>query len=408
MFERALTKERIEAYPKIILGAFALVMAVWIALSAPTLIDPAGKPIGYDFMAFWSAGRLAVDGRAADVHDVRAIFEAHQLGAPHVETFYLWHYPPTFLLTVTPLGAMPYLVAFALFMGLSLWAWARVVRGVITDRRALWAAAALPASLMCVFHGQNSLLVAALFGGALLLLDKRPLLAGVLIGLLAIKPHLAILFPIALAASGRWRTFAAAAATLILFVLATIPAFGVEAWRAFFANLPHVRALVDEGFIPWRLMPTLYVFARSLAIPPELALIVQITGAAIAALLVWSGWRRADTPFPVQAALLASASMLVSPYLFIYDMPLVGLAVGWLAMHGLKTGFAPGERTWLALAWATPLLALPIFAATHVQPGVIAIFAVMLIAARRIAPATQANMFNQLRAAFRARAQRAE
>ena len=50
-------------------------------------------------------------------------------------------------------------------------------------------------------------------GGGLLLLDRRPVLAGILFGALCYKPHFGMLIPVALAASGRWRAFGAAAAS---------------------------------------------------------------------------------------------------------------------------------------------------------------------------------------------------
>ena len=207
MLDRFITPGRIAGYPKLLSLMFALVAGVWTIASLPHLIDPMGKPVGYDFMAFWSGGRMALDGAAADAYNPLKIIEAHRLAIPQVETLYLWHYPPPYFLAVAPLGAMPYLLALAAFLGLSLWIWAPVSRAAAPDPRALWAIIALPAGLICLIHGQNGFLTAALVGGALLLLDKRPWLAGALIGLLVIKPHLAVLFPIALIASGRWRPY---------------------------------------------------------------------------------------------------------------------------------------------------------------------------------------------------------
>src|SRR5204863_3126413 len=122
-------------------------------------------------------------------------------------------YPPTFLLAVTPLGLLPYPAALAAFVPGTAALWAALVRRILPDRRAWIVAAAAPAGLITLLDGQNALLTGALAGFALLWLDRRPILAGVLIGLLAIKPHLAVLFPLALLAEARWRTIAAAAAT---------------------------------------------------------------------------------------------------------------------------------------------------------------------------------------------------
>ncbi|MBZ4317346.1 DUF2029 domain-containing protein, partial [Mycobacterium tuberculosis] len=64
---------------------------------------------------------------------------------------------------------------------------------------------------LSALFGQNSVLTAGLAALALHLLGKRPVVAGVVIGLLAIKPQLAVVFPFVLIAARAWRTFAAAA-----------------------------------------------------------------------------------------------------------------------------------------------------------------------------------------------------
>ncbi|MBI1250470.1 MAG: DUF2029 domain-containing protein [Alphaproteobacteria bacterium] len=383
MLDRFITISRVEGYPKLMAALFALIASVWTILSLPNLIDPMGKPIGYDFMAFWSGGRMALDGDAALAYDPMHIIEAHRLAVPGVETFYLWHYPPTYFLLTAPLGAMPYLLAFAMFVGASLWAWKPVALAAAPDKRALWAIAALPAGLICLMHGQNGFLTAALVGGALLLLDKRPYLAGVLIGILVIKPHLAVLFPIALLAIGQWRAIASAAATAAALIAMSILAFGLEPWRAFIENLPLVKGYVDSGWLPWGMMPTTYVFARSLDLSPQIAQILHGAVALAAAAAVWIAWRRTAASFESRAAVFAAASLLISPYLFYYDLVLMGLVIAWLAFDGVKTGAFTGERPTLALAWFMPLLMNPLNALLGVQLGVFVTIALLGFAMAR-------------------------
>src|SRR3984957_15709122 len=90
-----------------------------------------------------------------------------------------------------------------------------------------------PSVLINIGHGQNGFLTAALLGGALVVLDRRPILAGIMIGLLIYKPQYGLMIPIALAVSGRWRAFAAAAATVAVATIATTLVFGVSVWHAF-------------------------------------------------------------------------------------------------------------------------------------------------------------------------------
>ena len=81
------------------------------------------------------------------------------------------------------------------------------------------------------FFGQNGAFTAALLVGGLLAAPKRPILAGVLFGLLTVKPQLGILIPFCLLASRNWRAFASAAVTTVTLVLLTGLAFGFGTGR---------------------------------------------------------------------------------------------------------------------------------------------------------------------------------
>ena len=121
--------------------------------------------------------------------------------------FYGWHYPPFFFAIALAVAALPYALGLVALAGREL---CRLSRGASARscraRETLLVAAAFPAVLVNIGHGQNGFLTAALLGGALLLLDRRPWLAGVLIGLLAYKPQFGVLIPIALLAGRRWST----------------------------------------------------------------------------------------------------------------------------------------------------------------------------------------------------------
>ena len=300
---------------------------------------------------------------------------------------FLWHYPPTFLLAVLPLAMLPYLAALATFLAASLALWAALIRRIVDDRRYWIVAAAMPAGLINLFHGQNGFLTAALGGFALLLLECRPVAAGVLIGLLAIKPHLAVLFPVALIAAGNWRAFAAAAVTAALFALASLWAFGGETLLAFFRDLPSAGRLVDDGVLPWGMMPSPYVFALALDMPRGIATALQGIAALAAAAGVWRAWRSPATPFALRAAVLAAGTLLVSPYVFYYDMTWTGLAVGWLALFAARAGFLRGEREILLAAWVAPLLTVPVYKLTGVPIGGVALLLLFAATLRRLTAA---------------------
>jgi hypothetical protein len=386
-----LTAERIRAYSRIVLGIFIAAYVGLTMMSLPDFVDPRGKPVGYDFIAFWSAARLAVEGHPEAAFDWATIAAAHHQAVAAIgDKVFLWHYPPTFLLAIWPLGQMPYLAALAAFVAGSLAAWALLVRQIIPDRRWWIVAAAMPAGLINLFHGQNGFITAAIAGFALLLLERRPIAAGMLIGLLAIKPHLAILFPIALIASGNWRAFIAAAVTALVFGGISVLAFGWGTVVAFIHDMPSAGELIDRGYLPWSMMPSPYVFARALGVSSPLAMVLQGITALAVAVSVWIAWRCRTAPFAARAAALMTGALLMSPYVFYYDMTWAGLAIGWLAVFGATTGFRGGEREILLAAWLAPLLMLPAFTLTSIQFGFVVLVLLFAVALRRAVPARAA------------------
>src|SRR5207237_2691224 len=102
------------------------------------------------------------------------------------------------------------------------------------DAAWLLLALAYPAVFVNLGHGHNGFLTAALIGFALVNLDTRPILAGILFGLLAYKPQFGLMIPLVLFATGRWRAVVAAGATVGLLALAATLAFGFDTWHAFF------------------------------------------------------------------------------------------------------------------------------------------------------------------------------
>ena len=387
-----LTAERLRVYSWMIVAIFGAVAAVWVMLSLPRLVDPRGKPIGYDFLAYWSAAKLALAGHPASVFDDAALSAAqHAAIAFRPDISFPWHYPPPFLLAVLPLGLLPYPAALAAFVIGTAALYGALIRRTVPDPRFWTVAAATPAALINLLDGQNAFLTVALAGFALLWLDRRPWLAGVLVGLVALKPHLAVLFPLALLAEGRGRSLAAAALTAILMGAASLVVFGWDTYAAFFAHLPLTQGMADRGGVPWGTMPSAYVFALSLGTSLHAAAGLQVLVALFAALCAWRAWRRPGAPFETRAAVLLTGSLLVSPYLFYYDLLWAALAVCWLALLGLREGFGRVDREVLLLAWLAPVLMVPTQWATGVQIGFPVVLALLMLAIGKAAPLTAAE-----------------
>lgn len=376
-----LTARRLTVYPRIFFTVFILSAGSWMLLSQD-LLDPQGKPIGYDFLTFWSASQLSLGGEPAAVFDVGKLFAVEQATVPGIEKPFLWHYPPTFQLVILPLSLIPYVPSYLIWASLTLLAFVLVVRKLAPAPQTLWIALAFPGTYVNYLQGQNGFLTAALFGGAILCLEKRPIIAGILIGLLSYKPQLGLLIPLALIFGRHWIAFISAAVTTVLFALAATLAVGTDSWVAFWNNMPVVRLIVDQGLLPWAEMPGLYTGLRLLgssSMPAYAAHLVVALAAAVAVAWVWAR----KVPIPVAAAALVPGTLLVTPYSFNYDLTMLAVPIALLAWDGYRYGWLRGEREVLALVWLLPLVMGPITVFTSLPVGFAGLAAMFAVALRR-------------------------
>src|SRR5215471_18470703 len=258
-----LTRERLRGYAVILLAISLLASVIWIAL-ADGLIDRNGKPIGTDFSNVWAAGRLVLDGEPAAPYDPARQHAAEKKAfSGHEVPFFGWHYPPFFLIVAAALALLPYGWALLAWIALTLPVYLVVMRAIVPRPETLLIALAFPAVYVNIGHGQNGFLTAALLGGGLLLLDRRPATAGALLGLLAYKPQFGLLIPLVLVATGRWRTTAAAMIVVAAAAAATLVLFGPQVWHAFAASTEFTRVVVLEmGNTGWQKIQSLFSAVR--------------------------------------------------------------------------------------------------------------------------------------------------
>jgi len=341
-----------------------------------------GQPLFGDFIGFWSAGRAALDGHADQVHDRALIFSYHKLVAPDVRYMAWWNSPPTLLLVAAPLALLPYPIAAIVFLVASAAVYFAAARKLLPNGRALIFAATLPAALFQLGTVQTGLLMAGVSGLALYWLDRRPLAAGALVSTLAIKPHLALLWPFLLALSGRWRAFAAATAGTLVFVAIAAAAFGPGSFVRFVENLQASQRVVAEQLITTPAYASLYGNLLDAGIPHGLALVAHIASAIFA--VGFAAWifivpdrAPGGTHASAQGAALCAAALLISPYLFFYDFTL--LAAGAALLGAPRSRF---ELAALAGAWSAGLtVPLGYYAPIPLCP--LAAWLILLAAARR-------------------------
>lgn len=305
----------------IVIAVSMLGYMLWLLSGARAMTLPSGQPLFGDFIAFWSAGRAALEGHVAEIHQRAVLFPYQQLASPGVQFYAPWNSPPTFLLVACVLALAPYPVSAIAFLIATLALFLFAARKLLPDTRALIFPATAPAVIYHAGTAQAGLLIAGISGLALHWLDRRPRLAGALVALLAIKPHLAILWPLLLALSGRWRAFAAAAVSTLVFSIVAGFVFGFDTYLRFLDNLAHSQRLISSQLITTPAYASLYANLLGLGVGEGMAIITHYASAAAAVAIAALLFRNADRA--VAGAAFCAATLLVSPYLFFYDFTLL-------------------------------------------------------------------------------------
>lgn len=383
-----LTRERIRLVAMAVLVA-AAIGAVFLIVTSNGLSDRFGRPLGTDFSNVYAAGTYVLDGHAAAPFDPPRQYAREQAIFGQATPFYGWHYPPFFLALAALLALMPYALALAVWQGVTLGLYLWAIRTILSTRSwsgssqddgttgspagdPLWLllAVAFPAVFINLGHGHNGFLTAALLAAALIQLDRRPVLAGILFACLAYKPQFGLLVPLVLAASGRWRAFAAATVTVVVLAATVTLAFGFDVWTAFLASTKFTRTVVlEHGDTGWYKIQSVFSVVRMWGGSIPLAYAAQITVTLlVAAALGWLWHSRAA--FPLKAAALAIGTILATPYSLDYDLMVLAPAIAFLVADGLQRGFTPWEKTLLAILWIVPLVTRSVAQATLIPLAV--------------------------------------
>jgi alpha-1,2-mannosyltransferase len=317
------------------LGVVVLAFAGW----DQTVAILRHQPLGIDFLPMWAAGH-EVFIHPARVYDfIRLSRFEHPLEAQFVG-LRPFVYPPTALLAFAPFGRAPFALANAVWTVAGLVIIVATMSGRLksTPALALLAMVLSPASVLVLITGQVTFLIAALGVIGLLCLKARPGLAGVLFGLAAvIKPQALVLLPVALVATGQWRTFASTAATGILAALAATLVFGLRAWFDWLAAVPRFEhwALALPGLQRGMITPT--ALGISMGLDPG-ALTVWRLGFGIGAVaMVWSVFRATEDPARRLTALFGGG-LFISPYAMHYDAALLAPAAALMLTHRQSPG----------------------------------------------------------------------
>jgi arabinofuranan 3-O-arabinosyltransferase len=311
------------------------------------VIGADGSKIFNDFVTIWAAGKMALAGHATLAYDWAQLKPVDESIVGPVSGYLVWPYPPTFLLAAAALALLPYVTAFFFWVLGTFIAYLAIIRAIIGDRVGYFLAAGFPAVIANALVGQTAFLSTALIGGALVFMDTQPIWAGVLLGLLTYKPHLGLLFPIALAVSGRWRVFFTAGIVAVLMATVSWAVFGSESWVAFASGISH--SLVSDGSADWGKMQTVSGLIRAFGGGETLAWSSQIGVTVIAAAAVAVVWR-SSIAYEIKAATLGVAALIAAPHLLTYDLVILAVPLAFLFRLGRAQGFQQYELPGMGLA----------------------------------------------------------
>jgi hypothetical protein len=370
------SKDDIYAKMTVAGAVFFAIFEIGYLFTTTPPFDMPGYVIGRDFVATWIGAKSALALNPAAWFD----FDAFNAGLEAM--FYPgypvhnWSYPPHLLLLTWPLGLLDYFPAYVVWCvgGMALYLLAASDGFRRRDRLPMLAVA--PAVAVNVFTGQIGFITATLITSALKQLDRRPIAAGICFGLLTIKPQLGILVPLMLILTRRWITIAAAATTAAAMAALVACLFGFDVWSEYFRLVsPVMQDVLDHaGGLAPAMMPTVFMNARvaHLPIPVAWALQAVMSAAAVAA-VCWTFWRRRDEILSI--ALFVTASFLVTPYAFNYDMVVFGWVIALLRERG---GTALDDRLAM-LVWTLLVATLIGLAGIPGSSLVLAAFAARLL-----------------------------
>jgi hypothetical protein len=303
---------RVPVFVWIVVVAFCM---VWISLGS--MIAPSSK--GHDFLNLYSAGSLALDGKFATLHDPAVQLEREQRFVPSTPKLIPFGRPLFYSLALAPLATIPFAQAFWVFiisqsvllLGCWAWAWRRFGPNAL-----VFAALSLPGPLG-IASGQDCTVFLALLIVAYELADReQPAGAGAVLGLMLVKYHLMLLWPVALVLQRRWKMLAGFCAVAIAEVALCLALGGVEGARKYVAlvrdsNLEDLSAYKE-------LMISLQGFAANLGI--ESAWVIGAMALAIVVIFLVTA---AGAPLWRTFAMTAVASLLIVPHVHGYDATLL-------------------------------------------------------------------------------------
>lgn len=331
----------------LLIVSLALVIVSAVLFQAPELLGR--DKVLTDFDAFYVAGSLADAGKAADAYHIDTMLDA-QREFSGTNSFMPWTYPPPYTLAVVLLAQLPIGVAYFLFATLTFLFYLLVLRRIAGVYLPGVLIALIPTIMLTLRSGQNGFLSAGLIGCFLLAIPAGRAIAGIPLGLMIIKPHLAAGIALLALFERRWSAIVSAAAIVIASIALSTMAFGPAIWREFVEALRESSYFLAEGFYPLYRMSSLYAFLRSLGLAADWSLTAHGLFSVVAVGVVVQLWRRGVSP-RLLAGTTCVVSLFVSPYSYDYDLAILGVGIAFLLPDLLRVATRSQMIVLLGACW---------------------------------------------------------
>jgi hypothetical protein len=296
-----------------------------------------------DFDAFHIVAQRVWLGDLDQVYHFKALLRMQMDAAGGATGFMPWTYPPQYGLLLAPLAFLKVGVGYLLFTTATLAVYLVTLRAIAGVNFAQVLVIMFPALAITIGCGQNGFLTGALIGLVCLNVERRQPLAGLALGAMVIKPHLAIAVGLYLLATRRWVALGTAAAVVLASSLLCTLLFGWQIWTAWLDAIRESASYLEQGFYPLFRMISAYAALYKAGLPASAAFWGQASVAALALLAVLLAVARGVSS-ALALGIAAMMSVMISPYAYDYDLPILGIGLA-LALPNLTRMARARERS---------------------------------------------------------------
>lgn len=330
---------------------------IWSQLQAADSVADQLRRMSGDFAEFYAAAITVGSDTPQAVYDDALMYGLESKLKGVDRTRLPWRYPPVFLVMIAFLAKFNYLTAWLLWLAGTLVGAALVIQAWGGFKTAWLFFLSFTGTYLNLLYGQNGFLSLMFLGGGLLLLPQRPFLAGLALGCLAYKPHLAWLVPLALVGGRHWSALTGCLVSGLVLCASSLAAYGWPIWSGFLAVAPQAMADARSGAAPFSQMPTVLAAIRLIGLGDWVALGAQALAILTAGATVLWSWRK-SIDHDIKCGLLVAAALLAAPHAFGYDLALLALPLIIMADRLNQGRGSLPTAALLALGWAGPLIGL--------------------------------------------------